>query len=213
MSRPHPYDAIFAAMADEAFASIREQGDVGSIADFARRPAASAFLDLLAPPADRPSDPGVIAGVAHLAYTLYRYWQDGRITRAVPRIDLGVANLDPAPATRNIAGAVYLQFPERWFWAQIAESAPHEPLDGVFVAPTGHDLALTAILGFRPERFGFSQLTALADASDFAAAAGMGRDPPFGPVMDGGDAAEVHSLVSEAELVHLAQLALGWGAE
>lgn len=215
MTRPHPYDEIFAPVADAAFQEIqRAAGHVSSMADFAKVPATSRFLEAVTPPQSAPPDPLMIGGFAHLAYTLYRFWQDGRRTITVLQADLTTTSLESQkPVGDSLPGGAYLQFPERWFWARIDETAPHEPLDGIFVAPTAEDVAITAILGFRPERVGFSQLTALADAAAFAAAPDFQREPPFAPVMEGGAAAGFRSLVSESELIHLTQLALGWGAE
>ena len=214
MIRPHPFDEIFAPLADTTFPAIKDQSSaVESVADFARTPATSTFLEQLAPPGEESPDPATIGATAHLGYLLYRFWQDGRATRSVARVDLDTADLSVAPTAPLVTAGLYLQFPERWFWARIAEDAPYEPLDGVFLAPTGDQVAMAAILGFRPERFGFSQLSALADRAALEAAPGIVREPPFGPAMEGGAEAGFRSIISEAELIHLAQLAHRWGAE
>jgi hypothetical protein len=107
-------------------------------------------------------------------------------------------------------GACYLQLPERIFWARIADTAAPEPLDGVFLVagPAGAELTVLAVLGLRPDRDGFSQLVVTAPAADFSHAREAARRPLFAPVLDGGDRAGLRSLVSEAELLYLAHLAL-----
>jgi hypothetical protein len=67
---------------------------------------------------------------------------------------------------------------------------------------------VAAVLGLRPERNGFSQLSVTAAASDLVAAPKCIRQPPFEPVMEGGAQAGFHSVTSEAELLHLARVAM-----
>ncbi len=80
----------------------------------------------------------------------------------------------------------------------------------MFVVRNDCDLQLTvvAVLGLRPDRDGFSQITVSATVADMLAAAATRREPPFGPVMDGGREAGFLSVTSEGELLHLAHLAL-----
>ena len=77
------------------------------------------------------------------------------------------------------------------FWATIDEDRPHEPVDGLFVVTTKSqsELMVLAILGLRPERDGFSQITVTANISGVLEAASTMRSPPFAPVMDGGQEA------------------------
>ncbi len=103
-----------------------------------------------------------------------------------------------------------MRFPERAFWSQVDSQAPHEPLDGVFVITgrAGREIVVLGVLGLRPERGGFSQITATAVPEDLAAARAAARQPPFDPAMDGGQVAGFRSVTSVAELLLLAHLAL-----
>ena len=67
---------------------------------------------------------------------------------------------------------------------------------------------MLAVLGLRPERGGFSQIALTVPPEDLAQAKDFVRRPRFAPVLEGGERAGVKSLVSEAELLHLAHLAL-----
>ena len=106
--------------------------------------------------------------------------------------------------------ACYLQLPERLFWARISDTAAPEPLDGLFLAagPGDREITVLAVLGLRPERGGFSQIALTVPPEDLAQAKDFVRRPRFAPVLEGGERAGVKSLVSEAELLHLAHLAL-----
>ena len=75
-------------------------------------------------------------------------------------------------------------------------------------AAGGRELLVLAVLGLRPEREGFSQIAVAAPPEEVAGAARLARRPPFAPVLEGGERAGMKSLVSEAELLHLAHLAL-----
>jgi hypothetical protein len=78
----------------------------------------------------------------------------------------------------------------------------------VVASPRGDEVTLLAVLGLRQERGGFTQVTVHARPTDFAAARGAQRDPPFAPVMDGGTSGGVLSVATPAELLTLVQLAL-----
>jgi hypothetical protein len=118
-----------------------------------------------------------------------------------------------APPNRPPAvphGACYIQLPERLFWAKIDETAAPEPMDGMFLAmgPGDQEITVLAVLGLRPERGGFSQIAMTVPPGDLVRAGSFARRPLFAPVLEGGDRAGVKSLVSDAELLHLAHLAL-----
>jgi hypothetical protein len=95
----------------------------------------------------------------------------------------------------------YIQFPERTLWAQINEGAPHEPLDGVFVTPLGHQFRVLGIFGMHPDRIGFS----VAEVSGSP----LGQDNRadgtalFAPLLPGGAAAKLFSVDGAPELVEL----------
>jgi len=130
-----------------------------------------------------------------LLYAGYHFWDTGRSDRDVRRevLEAEGARTTPGPQPLPLAGAVYCRFPERWFWGQVADGLPHEPLDGLFVVPGGRgkrEWIVVAVLGVRADRGGFSQISVTASANDIAAATSL-RDPPFAPVMSGGDLAGV----------------------
>jgi hypothetical protein len=158
-----------------------------------------------------------------LLYVAHRFWRAGRHTisldgAAVERMlaldQGGRAGAREAAQTGSPLtvphGACYLQLPERLFWARIAPDAPAEPLDGLFLAAgaDGREITVLAVLGFRPERGGFSQVALTVPTEDFARAGGLARRPLFAPALEGGERAGVKSLLSEAELLHLVSLAL-----
>jgi hypothetical protein len=107
-------------------------------------------------------------------------------------------------------GACYIQLPEQWFWAQIEPEQPHEPIDGLFVVEGAHrrEFLILVVLGLRADRPGFSQVSLTVRPEDFSLVAEEARTPPFAPVLDGGDTAGLKSLVSEADVLLLAQLGL-----
>lgn len=221
MTRLHPFQYVFSALADQRFGEIqREAAGAGLTLDsrlsFLRCEPVRRLLDEL-----RADDPaaGDLGGAAleeygALLYHAYRYWAAGQHSLAISRAEMEALlhaprpTAPPDPAVPH--GACYLQLPEQWMWARISPDAPHEPLDGLFLASEAHDqeIALLAVLGLRPARPGFSQVALSAPAADFRRAAAAVREPPFAPVMDGGDRAGVRSVVSEGELLHLAHLAL-----
>jgi len=217
MSRPDPFTHAFGPLADARFPAIAEEARAGrhDTADRAQFAALQEVQHLLA----ELESPDVVeqhpdAGVEYLMalYIAFRFWEGGRHIVAVPRKLLESAWAAPAPAPPPGVprGACYLQLPERWFWAQIAADAPHEPLDGLYAIEGSHqrEISLLAVLGLRPDRPGFSQITLTAPPEDFPAAAGSARTPPFASTLDGGESADLRSITTHAELMHLALLAL-----
>jgi hypothetical protein len=219
MSRIHPFDVVSAGLPEEWFSDVRATEAQG------RDPTDRLQFHELAPVRDilRPlSSPGAeatattIAQYETLLYAAYRFWSAGRHSAALGRERLGHALAAAGPtgvAGRPLPvphGACYVQVPERLFWARIDDTAPPEPLDGLFLA-TGvgsREMTILAVLGLRPERDGFSQIAVAVPPEDLAHAAEFARRPLFAPVLEGGDRAGVKSLVSEAELLHLTHLAL-----
>ncbi len=217
MSRVDPFSHALAVIADARFPAIVEEADAER-RDLADRPQFAALREvqhLL----EELESPDVLArhpeaGAEYLAalYVAFRFWKAGRPIVEVSRQRLTAAVASPASGARPTVprGACYLRLPERWFWAQIDRAEPHEPLDGLFVvegAP-GREITLLAVLGLRPERPGYSQIVVTAAPDDFVTAAGSARTPPFAPALDGGDVADLRSVTTSAELLHLAALAL-----
>lgn len=218
MTRLHPFDYVFGSLADQRFGEIRsEAARAGVTLDarlrFHRFEPVRRLLGDLRPPDGGPLAAAALEEYGALLYLAYRFWLGGRRTLAISRSAME-RELDTAPAADPVvpAGACYVQFPEQWFWGRIAPDAPHEPLDGMFLAaggaPSAEEIVVLAVLGLREDRGGFSQITIAAPPPDFRRAAEGARQPRFAPVMEGGERAGMRSIVSEGELLHLAHLAL-----
>jgi hypothetical protein len=97
----------------------------------------------------------------------------------------------------------------------VDDAAPFEPVDGFFAVSALHsrEVLVDAVLGLRPERDGFSQVTASASAGDLEAAGRAAPPPRFRPAMPGGVEAGLRSVNSVAELLLLASLALAPAGE
>lgn len=217
MSRPHPFDMVFAGFTETAFPGIRAEASDAAVdlSTMTRLPSTQSVLEELGSPKLAEGDPRAVAEYLSLLFVAYRYWAAGAHTLVVDRASVARAMESGPSATLHVPhGACYLQFPRHWFWATISEAAPHEPLDGLFVVRTPPvQLTVAAILGLRADRDGFSQIVVSAAQDDVAAARRQTRDPPFAPVMDGGSAAGFSSITSEGELLYLAHLALESAAE
>ena len=218
MSRTHPFDLVFSELADTFFPHIRDEAPDPAIdlPTLTRLPTAQRLLRELGSPELAESDPQAITEYLTLLLVAYRYWNAGRHTLWVDRDKLTAA-IHSGSTDAQVANedACYLAFPERWYWATIGDNQPHEPLDGLFVvsAKAQAELTVFAILGLRPGRDGFSQVTVTGGADDLANAARDTRDPPFAPVMNGGADVGFKSVTTEGELLHLTHLALVSAAE
>lgn len=214
VSRPTPYDVVFAPLAD-AFADVRTAAaragrDPREPAVFGGLAEAQRLLARLQTP-DLERDPAAAEAYLAVLYAAFRFWAAGEVVMAPSRAALEPALEGPAgPPPVIPGGACYLQLPSPWFWARADAAGPHEPLDGCFLAAgaRGDAVSVVAILGFRPERGGFTQVALEAPRADFTAAAGARRAPPFAPLMDGGAAAGFRSVATAGELLALVSLAL-----
>ncbi len=213
MSRLHPFDFAFAELATSRFPAIREEagGTSVDLAAMARLPATQQLLRDVTSPDSADANPLAVAEYMTSLFVAFRYWHAGQHTVAVEKAALIQAIAHPItdePPTSP--DACYIEIPAQWFWATIGENHPFEPLEGMFVVRNDSDFALTvvAVLGLRPNRDGFSQITVSATVADMLAAAETRREPPFGPVMDSGREAGFLSVTSEGELLHLTHLAL-----
>ncbi len=212
--RPYPWTALVEALGDARFEEIRGELATARIDPFER----DAFVlagavgrvlrDLV--PGDAPAD--AVTLYSALLHVLYLHWAGGRPVRAVSRerlsAQLAAALAPPVPAP----GTCYLQLPERLVWAAPSAGAAHEPLDGLFVATTPARVQLLAVLGFRPEREGFTTIAATAPLPVPQTPARADGSPPFSTVLPAGERMGFFSITSEAELARLALLALA-GAE
>lgn len=215
MTRPHPFDVVAGGLTDGWFSEVREAetqggGDAADRLWFLQLAPVRRVLRELNPPEDQAAG-AVIEEYGTLLYAVYRFWSTGRHSLTLGRESLERALGHDAGTTPEVPHrACYLQLPERLFWTRISESTAPEPLDGLFLAVSAGDREITvlAVLGLRPERGGFSQIAITVPPEDLARAKDLVRRPLFAPVLDGGEQAGVKSLVSEAELLHLAHLAL-----
>jgi len=226
MPRLTPYDLAFGAASEERFERIRDSlartgADPHDLDAFVLDREVVGFLRDLVP------DEGVGEAVReHLAllHHAWLYWAEGgwlvRVTRdrarrllapEVPAAEPG-GNPDPLPPVSGIPRAFYLQLPEQLLWADVGDGGAHQPVDGAFVRPwPGGGLFVLAVTGMHPGREGFTVVEADGHVVD-------GPEPrdgraPFAPVLPGGDAAGLFSLVGEDELLELGTRALGIVAE
>jgi len=212
VSRPTPFDLFFRDLVAELDA-IRGERDRMT---FARDPDVQRLLQRIESPELIEQAPEAAPQYLTALYAAWRFHATGARVVSVDRATLEPV-LDEQPPTSMPdvpGGACYLQLPHQWFWGQVAEEAPHEPLDGMFVTPSrrGDELVVVAVLGLRPERDGFSQISVIAHPDDLRAAPGLARTDRFAPVLAGGARAGVRSVVSPAELLLLTHLALTRGA-
>jgi hypothetical protein len=210
VSRIAPFELAFAGV-EAQFEKVREEAassriDVTDPMLFVSLPSVQRILKQIESPQLLADNPAAIGEYHMLLYLGFRSWDAGKVVRDVAQLpDCVTERLCAVPSD-----ACYLRFPERWFWAQIDQQAPHEPLDGVFVAQSSdlRQLNALAVLGMRPERGGFSQISVTAAFEDLPAARLVSRTPRFAPTMAGGAAAGFKSLASLGELLLLTQLAL-----
>jgi hypothetical protein len=144
--------------------------------------------------------------LAALVHHAYLFWEAGEPTVELSQERLadllaqpqGDAGAEPPPA-------YYVQAPERKVWAGVIPGQPPEPLDGCFVhsSPEAGSLRVLGVFGMYPEREGFSVVEAAGPMP--VALAREDGTPLFAPVLPGGAAARLFSLVGEEEL-----LDLGW---
>lgn len=215
MTRISPYDFVFGGV-EEQFDAIRAgAAEVGRnpslLSDFLHIPETQRLLGMVESPDLVQQSPDMAAEYLLLLWAAYRFREAGCHTFPVSRKDLEPAlDTHPPPDPPRIPyGACYVQLPERWFWAQPGDGS-HEPVDGMFLvaSPSEDELVILAVLGLRPDRPGFSQLSLTVAMNDLVKAGRDARTPRFAPVMEGGGRAGFRSLVSQADLLLLVQLAL-----
>lgn len=211
--RPTPYDLVIAPWADERFTPVRQ-----ALADLEVDPwDRDAFL--MAKPvvelvhALRPEE-GVGEGMDEfvaLLHAAYLYWMHGKPLRRMAITELPGLLGPEAPGLRAAeAPAIgYVQFPPLRIWGAPGEGLAHEPFDGCFVVRRQDRLAVVGILGAHPDRDGFTVV-----AVEGARPGGLSRpdgSPLFGPAMEGGGEAGLHSVTGMEELLELGWRAAGAG--
>lgn len=226
MPRPTPYDLAFGAASEERFQRIgdslaRTGADPHDLDAFVLDREVVGFLRELVP------EEGIGEAVReHLAllHHAWLYWAEGgwlvRVTRDRARRMLAAPGPDPEPGPGSHPGpagpalprAFYLQLPEQLLWADVGDGGAHQPVDGAFVRPwPGGGLFVLAVTGMHPGRDGFT----VVEADGHPGGEGPRSDgrAPFAPVLPGGEAAGLFSLVGEDDLLELGSRALGIVAE
>jgi hypothetical protein len=208
MPRPTPFDLVFPPFAETVFPAVR------SALERAGHDAADRDAFLIVPEVvqllhDLRPDDGLGEGMDQLValvHHAYLLWDAGALTLPLTG-DLVAAMLgrtiDPAPDPHEPPRAYYAQLLERQVWARVLDDGVAEPMDGCFVHTAGDDLRVLGIFGLRPERDGFSAVEAAGPRPD-----GLERPDGtalFSPVLAGGGAAGLYSIVGAEEL-----LELGW---
>jgi hypothetical protein len=209
-TRPLPWTDLIEAIGTKRFEDIREAVTAGKV-DAANRdafvlvgPAGALLKDLM--PEEAPAQ--AVTEYAALLHLLYLHWDAGQPVRQLDRTALDAALADQSPLGRPPAapGVRYLQLPERAVWAEPNPGEPHEPFDGCFVQLSASAVTVLAILGFRPERAGFTTVEASAPLPLAPLAPRPDGSPVFTNVLPAGERMGFRSVVSPGELVALALL-------
>lgn len=211
MTRPTPFDLVFEQIAVDRFPAVRA-ALVEAGRDARDRDAFLMTREAIQLVRDLRPDEGVgeaIDQLVALVHHAYLFWDAGAAVLDVPSDAL--APMLEATDERNGGGsgevpppAYYTQLPEWRIWAEVVQGEPYEPLDGCFVHETPDGaLRVLGVFGVHQDRRGFSVVEALGPrALTLARPDGV---PLFSPVLSGGDAAGLHSIAGEEEL-----LELGW---
>ncbi len=216
MNRPTPYELTVGEDIENRFPAVEAEAQAGmkdatDPAQFTSLPTVQRILTDIESPELLSEHPEAAAEYLALLYSAFRFWSAGKVVYGIAREDWSdCGRLRGSQFPDVPSGACYVQFSERWFWAQIDEGAPHEPLDGMFIAQSAdrQQLVVVAVLGLRTERGGFSQISLTVATADLNEADFHTDTPLFSPLMDGGAEAGFRSVSSVAGLLLLAQLAL-----
>ena len=211
-TRPLPWTDLIEAVGAKRFEDIREAVTAGRV-DATNRdafilvgPAGALLKEMM--PDEAPAQ--AVTEYGALLHLLYLHWDAGHPLRRLDRAALESALADPGPLSRPPAapGVTYVQLPERAVWAEANPGEPHEPLDGCFVHLSASAVTVLAILGFRPERGGFTIVEASAPLPASAPGPRPDGSAPFASVLPAGDRMGLRSVVSPDELVALALLSV-----
>lgn len=222
--RATPYDLAFGTESEIRFARIRDSL-ARSGADPHDLDAFTLDREVIGLLRDLVPEEGVGEAVReHLAllHHAWLYWAEGgwliRLTRDAARRALGPRLLTEPPAgevpspVESGPRAFYLQLPERLLWVDLGDGEPHQPLDGAFVRPwPGGGLFVLGVAGMHPGHQGFTVVE--ADGHPLEQPLRPDGRPPFAPVLPGGEAAGLFSLVGQEELLELGARALAIARE
>lgn len=142
--------------------------------------------------------------VVALLHLTFLYWQEGRpvIELDDPALEALVSDRPVVDGASGRPPAYYVKIPPRRVWASPLEGQTPEPLDGWIAARHGDLLRLVALFGVRPERDGATVVA--AEGPSPSPLAREDGSPLFAPVLPGGQAAGLYSIVGTEELVELA---------
>jgi len=208
MARPTPFDLVFAHTAETVFPAIRSALEHGGH-DPANRDAFLMVPEVVSLLRDLRPEEGLGEGMDQLValvHHAYLVWDAGVLTLPLPanRVTalLESAAL-PSPDLAEPPRAYYAQLLDRQVWARVIDGEAAEPMDGCFVHAADGALRVLGIFGLRPDRGGFSAVETMGPRPH-----GLERPdgtPMFSPVLAGGRAAGLYSLLGAEEL-----LELGW---
>jgi hypothetical protein len=208
MARPTPFELVFAHAAETAFPSIRTALERGGH-DPADRDAFLMLPEVVSLLRDYRPEEGLGEGMDQLValvHHAYLLWEAGVLTLPLSAERLAVLLEAPAPTSpdpQEPPRAYYAQLLDRQVWARVIDDGAAEPMDGCFVHAAGSDLRVLGIFGLRPDRDGFSAVETMGPRPD--ALERPDGTPLFSPVLAGGAAAGLYSIVGAEEL-----LELGW---
>lgn len=210
-ARPLPWtalvDAIGAGRFEEIRASIRhDRVDAADRDAFLMTASAGSLLREMMPPE---ADAAALAAYGALLQMLYLLWDAGWPVGTLdrPALDRALADLAALAGLPPAPGVTYVQLPERAVWAEPAPGEAHEPLDGCFVWLGASRVAVLAVLGFRPDREGFTTVEAAGPLPIAPPGPRPDGTAPFATVLPSGERAGLRSVVTPQELLALALLA------
>lgn len=210
--RPFPWTALIEALGGQRFEEIRSALAKAGTDPLDR----DAFLldaavgrllrDLV--PDDAPAE--AVTSYGALLQALYVHWSHGSSVRVLER-GAATALLAAPPGgitPSETPAACYVQLPERLVWAAPAPGAAHEPMDGIFITRSPRGFRALAVLGFRPERQGFTTVEADAALPMLPLEPRADGRAPFATVLPAGERMGFFSVTTAPELALLALLAL-----
>jgi len=207
--RAYPWTAVIDALGQPRLEDIKAElvsahVDASDADAFALVGAVGRALRELVPD-EAPAE--AVTAYLQLLHHLYLHWAAGHPVHATTRERLSAALAAAAPAPASPPGVWYVQLPERLVWAAPAEGAAHEPVDGLFAAIEAGRARVLAVLGFRPERQGFTTIDATVTLP-LAARPRADASAPFSSVLPAGERMGFFSVTTPEEMVWLALLAL-----
>jgi hypothetical protein len=217
VGRITPYEVAFGEerFAEQDFPALAAESERRSVStwrydQFTQLGGVAALLEQLLP---ENAEPAAVDQYFRILYHCYHFWNTGRPIYAFEAPVLrSLIEVPPDLSEwsfRAPAPSLYVELPKNLFWAQVTESGPPEPVEGMFAAHEADRPAAEAdilvVLGLRSDRPGFS-------VAGLRLAPGQGRqlDEPaeFESEIPGAEQAGLYSLqrYSEAATVALRTL-------